>query len=1066
MTKTTRLSYFHRIALALFVCVGLASVTVGGALASTFYISTSGNDSNAGTATSPWRTLQHAIQTIRPGDVVHVANGRYAGMLVTNHVATAASPTQFLADGAAVMIDRPGPSSNDHFFEVQFAENIRFSGFIIDSANYVLAPGKRGILLFQSSTRNIEWNNCQFLNGHNNAILAPRSPGTKLIGCTFRNNSRTLKDHTIYFGQSQNPYAQRNIEIRNCVIYANAENPVQFHPRTADPPSATNDNEAKDCIIDSNVFYGDIGPFLMLFACSNFTITNNLFYNCQSSHIIRFMESANGPTHWGPASNNNTVANNIMINPNSSGLNFQGDASGNIVFNNVLMGSSGGMSGNIGGQFIDGGSNIVSGWNDQLLRDLFVNVQGRGAGNDIVLVDARLKSGSAAIDDGRASYMGKNAPTVDLDGAFRDVTPDIGAYEFDAVGNPQPPLPPTNVRLSQSAPGCALIQWNPASGPDIQGYVVYYDSLSVAQGQTAQYRYSRDVGNVSSWTQCGLSSRRWYAALRSRNSSSEFSAFSAEASVVLDSAAPLLVGRDPSSGAVDVPIDAKVYFTLQDNLTGVDTNSVSVRIGGILPRRTSFFGNPASYAVVCYPNGSLPPRSLVTVAVTASDRAQAPNTLSSSWSFTTADTTSTAQDVTPPAISGQNPGGGDMDVPLNTNIFFVVSDTESGVDTNSVSVLIGGLQPTRTSFFGVPSTYAVVCETGRMLPANSTIGVSVTARDLSSSPNSRTVSWSFATEDTVAPAPDLNPPVLSGASPGDGAVDVSRDTDVIFVLSDERSGVDTASVSVLINGAPPAKRSFFGIPSSYMVVCELADTLPSNLLVNVVVSARDRASPPNSMSRNWRFTTREADDPGDNSPPTFSNLVPASNARGVDQSAHIRATVTDDTGLNPATIVFRYNGVVVPVSVTVTDTLFRSAVVEFDNGAGFALGSVVDVVVSACDQSANCATLGYAFTVVGAGDDPGLQASVAQIVPDGYWVDDPSRPLEVQDLPTGWTVRIFNTAGAEVKTFRNTGQTGVDWTWDFANDYGRRVARSLYLIRVIDNTGVLRQSGRFVVQSD
>ncbi|MBV8551130.1 MAG: DUF1565 domain-containing protein [Acidobacteriaceae bacterium] len=42
-----------------------------------FYVSTKGRDSNAGTLQSPWRTIQHAANTVQPGDTVYVRGGVY-----------------------------------------------------------------------------------------------------------------------------------------------------------------------------------------------------------------------------------------------------------------------------------------------------------------------------------------------------------------------------------------------------------------------------------------------------------------------------------------------------------------------------------------------------------------------------------------------------------------------------------------------------------------------------------------------------------------------------------------------------------------------------------------------------------------------------------------------------------------------------------------------------------------------------------------------------------------------------------------------------------------------------
>jgi hypothetical protein len=44
---------------------------------SSFYVSTTGNDSNPGTQTAPWRTVQHAVDTVRAGSTVDVRGGVY-----------------------------------------------------------------------------------------------------------------------------------------------------------------------------------------------------------------------------------------------------------------------------------------------------------------------------------------------------------------------------------------------------------------------------------------------------------------------------------------------------------------------------------------------------------------------------------------------------------------------------------------------------------------------------------------------------------------------------------------------------------------------------------------------------------------------------------------------------------------------------------------------------------------------------------------------------------------------------------------------------------------------------
>jgi len=141
---------------------------------------------------------------------------------------------------------------------------------------------------------------------------------------------------------------------------------------------------------------------------------------------------------------------------------------------------------------------------------------------------------------------------------------------------------------------------------------------------------------------------------------------------------------------------------------------------------------------------------------------------------------------------------------------------------------------------------------------------------------------------------------------------------------------------------------------------------------------------------------------------------------------------------------------------------------SYENPDGFAPGSRVTVRVTACDLASpvNCGELsGYSFTVSTEADVP-LAESAGQVVPNGFWQNDPSRPMEVKNLPLSWTVRIFDAAGRLVREYKNDAADGQDWAWDFGNDYGQRVARGLYLVRVTGPDGEVHQSGRFLVQTD
>ena len=54
-----------------------AQVTITAVIGIAFYVSTTGNDTNPGTILSPWRTIQHAANSVQAGDTVYVRGGVY-----------------------------------------------------------------------------------------------------------------------------------------------------------------------------------------------------------------------------------------------------------------------------------------------------------------------------------------------------------------------------------------------------------------------------------------------------------------------------------------------------------------------------------------------------------------------------------------------------------------------------------------------------------------------------------------------------------------------------------------------------------------------------------------------------------------------------------------------------------------------------------------------------------------------------------------------------------------------------------------------------------------------------
>jgi hypothetical protein len=112
----------------LFVCVSGAF----GQSNSSFYVSTTGADSNPGTQTAPWRTVQHAADTVRAGSTVNVRGGVYEELVSIKASGNA-------TDGFITFRSYPGETAvldAEHF-----APNNRSGVLTIHNKSYVRIEG-------------------------------------------------------------------------------------------------------------------------------------------------------------------------------------------------------------------------------------------------------------------------------------------------------------------------------------------------------------------------------------------------------------------------------------------------------------------------------------------------------------------------------------------------------------------------------------------------------------------------------------------------------------------------------------------------------------------------------------------------------------------------------------------------------------------------------------------------------------------------------------------------------------------------------------------------------------
>ncbi|HBE01921.1 MAG TPA: hypothetical protein DC049_05525, partial [Spirochaetia bacterium] len=129
LLQTLLLIIFRDIKAAYIVAVVFMSLPAGG-YSVNYYVATSGNNTNAGTIGSPWRTIAYAAGRVRKGDVVTVGEGTYYGQvnLYGSNSGTASEPVVFTAaNGAHVILE--GSGTSDHGFFISLASYITVRGF-------------------------------------------------------------------------------------------------------------------------------------------------------------------------------------------------------------------------------------------------------------------------------------------------------------------------------------------------------------------------------------------------------------------------------------------------------------------------------------------------------------------------------------------------------------------------------------------------------------------------------------------------------------------------------------------------------------------------------------------------------------------------------------------------------------------------------------------------------------------------------------------------------------------------------------------------------------------------
>jgi hypothetical protein len=434
-----------------------ALAAFGIAQGATYYVATTGNDSNSGAQSAPFRHLSKAAGAAQqPGDTVIVMDGTYdnEGVVAPNYVVTlyyngtAANPITFRAQNrGGVILDSMNTSTTTScngasaYFNLHNAAHVVIQGFVIQrgcDSGIQSNDSAHDITFKWNEIRNIANHTVSDQIGRDGIYLNATEYNFTFDGNVFHDIGRTSGQSQLHFDHG---------------IYSHATNVT----------------------IINNIFYNMNRGWSIQLAdgASNWLIANNTFAfgnaNGEAGQIM----------FWGN-NTNITVRNNIFHLPNGDAMTRYSATISCTFDHNIIYGVTGVMSDTSGCSV---GTNQIG------ANPNFVSASS---------YDFHLQSGSPAIDSG----MTLAAVPTDIDGIVRPqgTAPDPGAREYASSVVTNPPVI-SGVFASAISSNSAVISWStdkPASSYVQYGLTGY--TTTSPQDPTLVTLHSVTLSNLTAST--------------------------------------------------------------------------------------------------------------------------------------------------------------------------------------------------------------------------------------------------------------------------------------------------------------------------------------------------------------------------------------------------------------------------------------------------------------------------------------------------------------------------------------------------------------------------------------
>jgi len=335
--------------------IALTSTSLLGQSGSTFYVAKSGSNSNSGSFTAPWLTIQHAASSVTAGATVYVETGVYNESVNFPNSGTASNPITFANyPGQTATIDGTGLSVtavqglinivNQSYITINGFEirNYTTSSASVTPAGIWVTGSGTGVQLLNNSVHNITTTSEK--NGNAFGIAVYGTSSTPITQITISGN----QVYSLKTGQSESMNVDGNVTyftISNNIVHDNDNIGIDAIGFEGVGPSGS--DQARYGEVSGNTVYNISGiknpgegnsydaDGLYCDGCEYVIFERNTVYNCDLA-----MEAAS--EHKGHDASYVTIRNNLFYNSNAVGVsiggysNTVGGSDHVVVVNNTL----------------------------------------------------------------------------------------------------------------------------------------------------------------------------------------------------------------------------------------------------------------------------------------------------------------------------------------------------------------------------------------------------------------------------------------------------------------------------------------------------------------------------------------------------------------------------------------------------------------------------------------------------------------------------------------------------------------------------------------------------------